>query len=124
MVTLNATSKKGVPIMTRQERSAYWRSLISKQIESGLTAAGFCREHRINPSRFYHWRRRLQDEMSDSTHLGAFVELVPYHKNPSAGVHIRLSNGLCIEVDRGFDPATLRATIHTICSGDARPCLP
>lgn len=110
--------------MTKQERSAYWRNLISKQIESGLTAAAFCREHQINPGRFYHWRRRLQYEASDNTPIGAFVELVPYQNNPSAGVHIRLGNGLRIEVDRGFDPATLKATIHTICSGDRRPCLP
>ena len=110
--------------MTQQERSAHWRNLVSKQIESGLTAAAFCREHQINPGRFYHWRRRLQEEESNNTHLGSFVELVPYQNNPSGGVHIRLGNGLCIEVDRGFDPATLKATIQTICSGDTRPCSP
>jgi hypothetical protein len=111
---------KGECAMTKQERSDYWRSLISKQIDSGLTAAAFCREHQINQDRFYYWRRRF----SDNAHLGAFVELVPNEKKSSAGVHIRLGNGLTIEVERGFDPATLRATIQTVCSGDTRPCLP
>ena len=109
---------------TKQERSAYWRSLISKQMESGLTAAAFCREHQINQDRFYHWRRRLQNEESGKGHLGAFMELVPYEKTSSAGVHIRFGNGLTIEVDRGFDPITLRAAIQTVCQEHTRPCLP
>lgn len=110
--------------MTKQERSAYWRSLVGKQMKSGLTAAAFCREHQINRDRFYYWRRRFQNEESRDRHLGAFVELVPYEKKSSAGVHIRLGNGLCIEVDRGFDPITLRAAIQTVCQGHTRPCLP
>jgi len=110
--------------MTKQERSGYWQSLVSKQIDSGLTAAAFCREHQINRDRFYYWRRRFQNEESGEAHLGAFLELVPYEKKSSAGVHIRLGNGLTIEVDRGFDPVTLRATIQTICHGEPRPCSP
>jgi len=109
--------------MTKQERSAYWRSLVSKQIDSGLTAAAFCREHQINRDRLYYWRRRFQNQEASETHLEAFLELVPYKKE-SAGVHIRLGNGLTIEVERGFDPVTLRATIQTICRGEPRPCLP
>jgi len=110
--------------MTRQERSAHWRSLVNKQTESGLTAAAFCREHQINRGRFYYWRRRFQKQPSNNTKLRSFVQLVPYQKNGSAGVHIRLSNGLRIEVDRGFDPVTLRAAIQTIRAEDTRPCLP
>jgi hypothetical protein len=87
---------KGEFAMTKQERSAYWRSLISRQIDSGLTAAAFCREHQINQDRLYYWRSRLQYEASDNTPIGAFVELVPYEKKSSAGVHIRLGNGLTI----------------------------
>ena len=101
--------------MTRQERSAYWGSLLNKQIESSLTAAAFCREHQIDAGRFYHWRRRFQGKESSHTRLGAFVELVPYQKDAPSGVHIRLGIGLCIEVDRGVDPAILRDTIQTIC---------
>jgi len=109
---------------TKQERSAYWQSLVGKQMESGLTAAAFCREHQINQDRFYHWRRRLQNEESGKGHLGAFMELVPYEKTSSAGVHIRLGNGLTIEVDRGFDSITLRAAIQAVCQEHTRSCLP
>ena len=110
--------------MTRQERTAFWRSLVGKQIESGLTAAPFCREHQVNRDGFYHWRRRFQNEVSKDRYLGSFVEFVPYQKKVSAGVHIRLNNGLYIEVERGLDPVTLRATIQTLCHGDMKPCLP
>ena len=111
-------------MMTKQERSAYWQGLISKQIDSGLTGAAFCREHQINPGRFYHWRRRFRNEESRDRHLGAFVELVPYEKKSSAGIRIRLGNGMSIEVERGFDPLTLRAAIQAICQGGTRPCSP
>jgi len=115
---------KGDSMMTKQERSAYWQGLISKQMDSGLTGAAFCREHHINPGRFYHWRRRFQNEESRDRHLGAFLELVPYEKKCSAGVHIRLGNGMSIDVERGFDPVSLRAAIQAICRGDTRPCSP
>jgi hypothetical protein len=115
---------KGETMMTKEERSTYWQNLVSKQIDSGLTGAAFCREHQINPGRFYHWRRLYQNEEPRDRHLGAFLELVPYEKKSSAGIHIRLGNGLSIEVERDFDPATLRATIQTICHGEPMPCLP
>jgi len=56
--------------MTKQERTAHWRSLVNKQIESGLTGAAFCREHQINRERFYYWRRRLKNGESGNPHLG------------------------------------------------------
>jgi len=65
---------KGVSIMIKQERAAYWRSLVSKQIESGLAASSFCREHQFNRDRFYHWRRRSLNEESSETYLGAFEQ--------------------------------------------------
>jgi len=111
-------------MMTKEERSAYWQGLISKQMDSGLTGAAFCREHRINPGRFYHWRRRFQKEESRDRHLGAFLELVPCEKKSSAGIRIRLGNGMSIDVERGFDPVTLRTAIQAICQGDTRPCSP
>jgi len=110
--------------MTGQERSAYWQGVISKQMDSGLTGAAFCREQQINPGRFYHWRRRFQNEESLYRHLGAFVELVPSEKKSSAGIHIRLGNGMSIEVERGFDPVTLRTAIQVISREDTRPCSP
>ena len=114
---------KGVSVMTKDERSTYWQSLIDKQAESGLTASAFCREQQINAYRFYYWRRRLLKEQSRETNPRGFVELVPYEKQSSAGVRILLSNDLSIEVERGFDALTLRAVIQAVRDGERQPCL-
>jgi hypothetical protein len=100
--------------MTKQERSAYWQSLLETQAESGLTGAAFCREHQINRSRFYYWRCRFKNNTSIEGIPGGFVELVPYPKKPSAGVHIHIGDGLHIEVERDFDPVTLRVAIQAV----------
>ena len=69
--------------MTKKERIAYWRKLVGKQAESGLSARAFCIEHHINPSRFYHWRIRFRNEQSKDPSSG-FVELIPLKKTQRA----------------------------------------
>jgi len=54
--------QKGATIMTREERVRYWQGIIEEYRGSGLSGAPFCKEHNINPGRFYHWRRRLQED--------------------------------------------------------------
>lgn len=97
---------EGVTEMTKEEKSAQWRSLIGKQAESGLSGAAFCREHRINQDRFYHWRRRFQSQ--DTANPSSFVQLVPYNKNSSSGIRIHLGENVSIEVQQGFHRETLR----------------
>jgi hypothetical protein len=111
--------EKGATVMTKKERLAYWQGIIDEYRDSGLSGAAFCREHNINPGRFYHWRRRLQDD--DLQEAGGFFELVPCApSNHKATVHVQLPNGIVIEVGRGFDPVTLRGVIETVSS--IRPC--
>lgn len=109
--------------MTRRRPRAYWRRLVAKQVESGLKAAAFCREYKINLHQFYRWRRRFRNEQPKGVSAG-FVELVPCLTEPESGIRIYLGDTLSIEVERGFDPVTLRAVIETISSGDKSSCLP
>ena len=112
--------------MTRKERAAYWRGLVAEQADSGLSAPAFCQEHQINLPQFYRWRRRFRTKQPTSASAG-FVELVAcsQHGNyPGSGIRICLSDGLSIEVERGFDPVTLRAVIEAISGGGLQPCLP
>jgi len=108
--------------MTRRRRRVYWRRLVAKQAESGLKAAAFCREHKINLNLFYRWRRRFRNEQPKGVSAG-FVELVTCLTEPDSGLRIRLGDTLSIEVERGFDPVTLRAVIKAICSGGKSSCL-
>ena len=101
--------------MTKEDRATYWQRVIQEQAESGLSAAAFCKDHQINPQRFYFWRRRFRDESAASKGGGAFLELVPSSKIQASGIRIRLDERLSIELERHFDPHTLRNAINALC---------
>lgn len=98
--------------MTTEERHAHWRTIINDQAASGMNIAAYCRAGHVHTSLFYTWRRKLREQQQCA---GSFVELTPDKSAWSAsGVYIRLGGRLCIEVERGFDPSTLRAVIETL----------
>jgi hypothetical protein len=67
--------------MTREQRTAQWRTLVDEQAASGLSAAAFCREHGISLQRFYGWRRRFREQQSVEK-SASFVELAPCCDQP------------------------------------------
>lgn len=103
--------------MNSKGREAHWRAVIEKYSGSGLSGIAFCREHHIDLSRFYSWRRRFQrtdqNRMPNGTSTG-FLELVSCSKQSESGIRIRLGEDLSIEVDQGFDPLTLCGVIETL----------
>jgi transposase-like protein len=109
--------------MMKRKRAADWRALVDNQDGSGLSAAAFCRNHHLNLHQFYQWRRRFEKEQPRSLSAG-FVELVPCSKEAKSGIRLRLDDELSIEVERGFDPLTLRAVIEAIRGGRKSACLP
>jgi len=100
----------GDPMNHREERKSYWRALIDKHTESGMSAAAFCKQQGINSQRFYFWRRRFR---ADSASPG-FIRLVPTSKTAFSGIRIILDYGVSLELDRGFDPLTLQETIDAL----------
>jgi len=101
--------------MTKEDGATYWQKLVQEQAESGVNAAAFCKDHQINPQRFYSWRCRLKVESDATKERGAFLELVPSSKLQGSGIRIRLDQRLSIELERGFDPCTLRNAIDALC---------
>ena len=100
--------------MTGEERINYWKGIIEKYRESDLSVAEFCKEHNINSRQLYYWRKRFGADR-DQDRRGGFYELVPCDSSGSkTSIHIRLTNGIVIEVERGFDPVTLRGVIETV----------
>ncbi len=99
--------------MTKEERRVHWRALIEGQATSGMNITDFCRDRQINRHQFHSWRRRFREQQPCA---GGFLELIP-GKVAGRGSGIRIHSGrkLIIEVDRGFDPFTLRAVIETLC---------
>jgi hypothetical protein len=103
--------------MTIEERRAHWHTIINAQASSGMNIAAYCREAHIPTSLFYTWRRRLREQPLCP---GGFVELKPSRSAFStSGVCLRLNGRVMIEVEKGFDPVTLRAVVEILsrCSG-------
>ncbi|MDZ4185092.1 MAG: hypothetical protein U1D97_08965 [Desulfuromonadales bacterium] len=105
--------------MTRAERRTHWHTIIEKQATSGMNIAAYCRDARIRSSCFYTWRRRLKEQQSFA---GGFLELIPGRlpEASASGIRIHLGAKLHVEVERGFDPFTLRAVVETL--GGFSPC--
>jgi len=104
--------------MTKEERRAHWRTIIEEQATSGMNIAAFCREKQINRHQFHSWRRRLLEQQPSA---GGFLELIPGRVvETGSGIRIHQGKKLIIEVERGFDPFTLRAVIETL--RDVSPC--
>ena len=100
--------------MSKNERRTQWRAVVAEQAKSGLSASAFCRERRIKVSLFYRWRRRLRNGAEKSGSSG-FLELAPDTAPQSgSGIRIHLGNGLSIELERVFDPLTLRTAIEAL----------
>jgi transposase-like protein len=98
--------------MTRVERRTHWRAIIENQATSGVSIAAYCRDTQIKPSYFYTWRRRLREQQFST---GGFLELIPDRLTEAvSGIRIRLGGRLYVEVERGFDPATLRAVVEAL----------
>lgn len=63
---------------TRTRRSqAAWQSLIQQQIESGITAAEFCRQHHLDDKYFSKRKRELHDEVGVSLTRNRFIKAQP-----------------------------------------------
>jgi hypothetical protein len=98
--------------MTPVERRIHWRGIIENQMTSGVSIAAYCRAAQIKPSLFYTWRRRFKEQQPCA---GGFLELIPGKlTNANSGISIHLSAKLSVEVEKGFDPFTLRIVVETL----------
>ena len=100
--------------MTTEERHVHWQTIIDNQAASGMKVTAYCQESHISSSLFYTWRRKLREQQPFP---GGFVELKTGRRGgATSGLCIRVGAKLSIEVEKGFDPYTLRAVIETLCS--------
>lgn len=101
----------------RSDRASYWREVVDRQSESGLSAASFCRQESLSAASFYAWRRKFQEQESefpqaagrdDETSLRS--QLLPVRIEPersSSPVRIVLPQGASIEAPGGIDRGAL-----------------
>lgn len=76
-----------------EQRRAYWREVVERQANSGLSAAAFCKSEGIAAHTFYGWRARLRDVPAQQP--GPFIDLSGTTEAviAAAGIEIRLDLG-------------------------------
>jgi hypothetical protein len=61
------------------EKEMYWRKLVLKFDDSGMSVSRFCAEERINESNFYSWRKVIRQR--DAEQVSARVVKKPEGRN-------------------------------------------
>ena len=100
--------------MARKNRSeAEWRSLVAQCEQSGEPGAAFCRTRGIPANRFWHWRRKLNQESSSRP---AFVlATIPQQQESSEHwMEVCLGSGRQIKFGGHFDPKTFQAVVEVL----------
>jgi transposase-like protein len=96
---------------TQEARRELWRELIAKQQQSGLSVRAFCRRHGASEYSFYHWRKRLAEELPMKF---ALVETGSGAPAVVAVVEVMLVSGERLRIVPGVDAATLRLVLSVL----------
>jgi len=87
--------------------------LVQQFRASGLSQVAFCRDHGLSPATLAYYRKRCALPAS------AAPALVPVHLAPSpsarhSGLTLALASGHRVEIDCGFDAATLQLLLAAL----------
>jgi hypothetical protein len=96
---------------TQAARLDFWRQLIAKQQQSGMPVRAFCQQHRTSEYSFYHWRKRLREQ------LPMKFALVETHRTTPmavAAVEVMLTTGERVRITPGLDADTLRLVLNVL----------
>ena len=98
------------------EKRKFWKELIHHWQESGLTQTEYCRIHNLTPHQFTYWKKRIVKPPETPISLVQVNMKSSFNPNPLHHSPLRLIIGeqYRIEIDRGFDPATLQQLIFTL----------
>jgi hypothetical protein len=96
---------------TQEARLDFWRQLIAKQQQSGISVRVFCQQHRTSEYSFYHWRKRLRAQLPMKF---ALVETQLAAPTAVAAVEVMLTTGERVRIVPGVDVATLRLVLSVL----------
>ena len=93
---------------TQAARLDFWRQLIAVQQQSGMSVRAFCQQRGTSEYSFYHWRKRLADE------LPMKFALVETSRSAPAAVEVILASGERLRIAPGIEAATLRLVLSVL----------
>lgn len=92
-----------------------WHALFAAHDESGLSAAAFCREHRLCPKYFSLRRRQLSEgHTSPTTSKGAFAPVSMATPANGVMIEIHLASDVQLHVPLAVSPQWLGALLQQL----------
>lgn len=112
-------SEEQVSTAPRQRSRAEADQLAAEFEASGLNRREFCRTHGLNVSTLDIYRKRLRQARSETPGASRWVAVdvasaPPATDRAASGLVVVLAKGRRIEVERGFDPATLERLLSVL----------
>ena len=96
---------------TQAARLDFWRQLIAAQQQSGMSVRAFCQQRRTSEYSFYHWRKRLAEQLPMKF---ALVETSRSAPVAVAAVEVILASGERLRIAPGIEAATLRLVLSVL----------
>jgi hypothetical protein len=96
---------------TQAARLEFWRQLIAAQQQSGMSVRAFCQQCRTSEYSFYHWRKRLAEQLPMKF---ALVETSRSAPAAVAAVEVILASGERLRIAPGMEAATLRLVLSVL----------
>lgn len=111
--------------MTQQKRQSgkitgqrYWQAHVAAFDKSGLSRAGYCRQHNLSTHALVYWQKKFkQTEKSTSRLVPVMVpvaEATVTNRAGGATLHLILSDKLSIAVSDHFSPQALNKLLATL----------
>jgi transposase-like protein len=96
---------------TQVPRLDFWQQFVAKQQQSGMSVRAFCQRHGTSECSFYHWRKRLAEQLPMKF---ALVETNRAAPAAVAAVEVMLTSGERLRIVPGIDAATLRLVLSVL----------
>ena len=94
------------------DKEQFWRDVMTRWRDSGLTVRAFCRRQRLSEPSFYGWRRELaqRDQQAPSADAVTFVPLTVRHEPAPAELPLEvvLGNGRRLRLSVGVAASAVR----------------
>jgi hypothetical protein len=117
-----------------EEKLAYWRGVLERQQESGLSIRRFCREEQVSEASFHNWRRKIAGRrgptVASSQGSGRdraakkrrrrrdekAAVFIPLRVRPAVGSLLEVIHprGCVVRVPAAFDEHSLRAVLKVL----------
>jgi hypothetical protein len=98
------------------KKREFWKQEIQNWQESNLPQVEYCRKNNLIPHRFTYWKRRLVKPVEKPLSMVQVNMKANFNTNSAHASPLRLvfNNQYHVEIDRGFDPKTLRQLVYTL----------